>query len=882
MADPCLGFLIVASTLAVACGCCLLQQVTTNKARGLLALLMTVLHTILSGSVMAHVSLAAEFSSQRELSVLHCCADLSQLFVVQLIATRLATKPDRNTLQPQVLAVAGTLLLDSGNLIYMALLGMWDDIAEGGGLPVYRMGLFVWSLRHVFFSAVVHKSCRAADLPGNYRRAMPAALGLTSAIMITVTLVNSEATLPGGYFPVCVLLMFLPHVRASPIQLVYAGFASVACWLDLASGGFIVAHIWFSALVAAADYYQHRHIHNALVRAETTHIVDSADKHRATLLPVLIHAVFVVGFLAREDSTTAIEFGAVMLLADFLYCVIVGWWTLDKVDEQSTSQAKWVCQWMSLFTTGLVMLCMPSGLSSFGTVVGIVIIGAGGLLLVEASPRADTAYLSSQLAAVFVLLVDGVPVVNFIVVAASATFDTSLDAANSTGGVEDGALTTVHLEQGSALVFFAMVVFMYKVLVCLWYSVFELKANCGNTTQTSWAPVTVEFPPTADIRKWSKMTRIFAAVWSFLLLHGVLTLASAKAALNTLGTVPSDGNHCVGEAHPDAFFSDTFRCASPTDMLTVDVVVFLGVAIMFMLLVGEAVNKTRGDEEATWPDSLTAKVAENALQMLLTGQVLYSMLRLRTQPDPLYVLFCMLDLTWVFLLMLSRQFREGYGAVATAGNDRPTITDWAVMYCLEAWDVVNSLIVTVAIARDTEYGWPTWIADTYVVFFVLTLFLFQVSYPFWTSLKRIAMISCFNDLVTDGPMLYLMVAYELYDKSTVTAIAAFVNICIIAIGVVIWPLKYYIKEYFDESGDDDNPVGGAPVDDADDNDDDSSTSNDEHVPPEGAPFSERQVKHFCDATGADKQTARNSISAAGGIVEKAIQDYWNGGGVARP
>eukprot|EP01046_Picozoa_sp_COSAG06_P065650 COSAG06_NODE_16219_length_1013_cov_0.972648_1_plen_62_part_10 len=62
------------------------------------------------------------------------------------------------------------------------------------------------------------------------------------------------------------------------------------------------------------------------------------------------------------------------------------------------------------------------------------------------------------------------------------------------------------------------------------------------------------------------------------------------------------------------------------------------------------------------------------------------------------------------------------------------------MYLLEAWDVVNSLIVTVTIARDTEHDWPTWIADTYVVFFVLTLFLFEVSYPFWTSLKRIAWI----------------------------------------------------------------------------------------------------------------------------------------------
>jgi hypothetical protein len=384
--------------------------------------------------------------------------------------------------------------------------------------------------------------------------------------------------------------------------------------------------------------------------------------------------------------------------------------------------------------------------------------------------------------AAFVLLVDGLPLLFFLADVLSTTFDASLQIQrplNSTAElnstVEQSALMAVHVKHGASVPSIAFLLFMYKLLVMLWYAVFEFKANWGNEEQESWVP--------ADDRR-------FCAVWCSLALHTILTASSAMSGINTLGSVPSNGTYCVGVAHPDALAADTFRCASPTDMLAIDAVFYLGVAIMFMLLAGEGVNKTRGDADRTWPDSWTAKIAENSLQLLLTGQVLYSMLRLRTQSDPLYVLFCMLDLVWIFALMLSRQFREGYGDV--------TWKDWGLMYVLESWDVVSCLIVTVAIARDTENDWPTSIADTYVVFFILTLSLFQATYPFWTSLKRIAFFSCFNDVVTDGPMLYLMLVHKLYDKSIVTAIAAFVNICIIAVGVVIWPLKHYIREALEE------------------------------------------------------------------------------------
>lgn len=849
-----------------------------KKARGLLAILVVVLHTVLSLSVLVYVAIAAKFPSQRELCVLHCCVDLAQLFGVQLVATYLGdssplpSQPAQcnegeaeaggaerwrrlsqslstwfyTKSQRRALAVAGFLLYDSWNIIYMALLGMWawmpgPEISEGAGLAVYRTAFVVWIARQAFFGVLVFKSVKmGGDTPGSCKRAIPAVHGFTSATLVTVTLLSSpaRAPLPGGYFPMCVILVFLPHMHVSRIQVAHVGLLSVGCWFDLASAVFILAHMWISACVVVADYYRNPdgHTKSFLVRTQTTREVDVADDHVLALLPVLVHALFVVGNLSRDDSATAIVFGTVIILTDWLYCMIKGWMIMKDAPEQSTTLAKWIFQWMSLFTTGLALLCSSSGLSVFGTVAGIVILTGGGLLLVLASslgmgssklwplkrlvdpqPRNSeptTAAQSSKLAAAFALLVDGVPVVYFIATIASTTFDTSLEQATTENVTETmTTFTAVHMSHGSGLLFFLMLVFMYKTVVWLWYSVFELHANWKNDSQLSWVPVHAlykisslcgiaysksrnEIYESFDI---AKNTLVFVAAWSPLCLHCFLTLASAKAGLNTLGSVPTNGNHCVGTAHPDAWFTSAFRCASPTDMLAVDIVFFFGAATMFMLFAGEAVNKTKGDMNARWVDSSTAKVAENALQMILTGQVLYSMLRLRTQSDPLHVLFCILDLAWIFLMMLSRQLREGYNADPK---------DWGPMYLLEAWDVVNSLIVTVTIARDTEHDWPTWVADLYVVFTVLTLLLFEVTYPFWTSLKRIAWISCFNDFVTDGPMLTLMIAYELYDKSTTTAIAAFVNICIIAVGVFIWPLKWYIKEVMDVVEEGVPPGGG--------------------------------------------------------------------------
>ena len=86
---PALGFLIVSATLILAAACVLLSQgghLTRREARDVVARAGLGLHTILTMSVAVHVLLAGLFSSQRELSVLHGCVDLSQLYVLTLIA----------------------------------------------------------------------------------------------------------------------------------------------------------------------------------------------------------------------------------------------------------------------------------------------------------------------------------------------------------------------------------------------------------------------------------------------------------------------------------------------------------------------------------------------------------------------------------------------------------------------------------------------------------------------------------------------------------------------------------------------------------------------------------------------------------------------------
>jgi hypothetical protein len=99
----------------------------------------------------------------------------------------------------------------------------------------------------------------------------------------------------------------------------------------------------------------------------------------------------------------------------------------------------------------------------------------------------------------------------------------------------------------------------------------------------------------------------------------------------------------------------------------------------------------------------------------------------------------------------------------------------------------------VTLANFEEINFPNWVTDAYIIIFVAKIVTFQGLHPFWTSLGNIVLISLFNAVVTDGPMIYLMVAYSLYDKNTACAIAMFVNICVVCFSFLIWPMKWYIK-----------------------------------------------------------------------------------------
>jgi len=265
---------------------------------------------------------------------------------------------------------------------------------------------------------------------------------------------------------------------------------------------------------------------------------------------------------------------------------------------------------------------------------------------------------------------------------------------------------------------------------------------------------------------------------------------------------------CISGLHGDAAVIDAVCCTA--------------VVTVTLIFVGEFLNRTKGDADAPWDSSCLLVIAETLLQALLSAQILYAFLRLREQVDWLYALFVAVDLAWIFAQMLTRQWREGWPLARM---------DWLPVFVLEVWDVINSLAVTVSLAHD-DTQWSAGIVDSYVVCTFLTLCLFQVTYPQWKSLQRIAWLSCFSDLVTDGPMLYITITNELWDDNALRSIAAFVNVCLISVGVVIWPLKHYIRGILSI------PDGGNG--NGDDNDDGGDDNGDNDAVEEGVPDQRRQ------------------------------------------
>ncbi len=539
--------------------------------------------------------------------------------------------------------------------------------------------------------------------------------------------------------------------------------------------------------------------------------------HTMVLLPVVVHASFVYFTMLNFPQAVDSSFAIVMLTFDCILAVSKSWLTLndsrpdaerteplltfahsisggfvapDSIvvegnDQQPFSFGTWMLQWSSIITTAIITKAFESSIAADISFAAMLL---GGASLAIVSPRCNLAAkpvkMASRFCALFAVVVDAVPLILFSV----DIYDLSTTFADNSSN--QGA-------QEVAFPLFTGFIFVYKALVCLRYVIFEPVANRSNAERKTWVP---------DI------SNKFHTVWAFVLWQGFLTAFSigrglksafphtSKTAGNSTETAGSrPANFCVNTTGQYMQFDDKsalhpFQCMPPSSMASLDSLSFLACCTVFMLFVGEYVNQIArtgnkvGDPDARWPNTCIATLTENVLQILLSGQVLYAMLRLRVELDPLYVCYVTYDLLFILLLMLTRQLREDYGNVS--------VVDWGVMFLLEAWDVANSLVVVITLAHETDHSWPSWVVDAYCVLFILTLVVFQMSYPFWTSLKRIAWISCFNDIVTDGPMIVLVVRYELYDKNTICAMAVFVNICIISFALVIWPLKYYIQHVF--------------------------------------------------------------------------------------
>lgn len=461
------------------------------------------------------------------------------------------------------------------------------------------------------------------------------------------------------------------------------------------------------------------------------------------MVAMISHATFIMYSVAVSSDAVNLPLGVVMVGFDMVYT----WYKASvALENKAMSMCQFCLHGVSIVTTALLI-----GLAdSFAIkMVGLVSLVAGGLCVAEF--RGLNVTQTSRLSCCFVLLVDAIPL--FVFAIASA--------------------------QGNSFAVPLVLLCFYKTIVCLWFFVLARKANWGNDSDSSWIDLS---------------SREFQAVCGLVLCHLLITLISCIR-----GVQSDSSSTCIGRDN-GGIGGDILRCASPADMAVVDVGFSTAIVAMIMLFVGEFFNRTSGDADAVWDNSCTLVVAETSLQVLLSGQVFYSILRLLVDVDGVYICFVTLDLAWIFTQMLTRQWREGWPLQKM---------DWLPVFVLEVWDVINSLAVTVSLASD---GYSTSIVNSYVVCTCLTLFLFQVTYPFWKNLKTIALLSCFNDLVTDGPMLYIMVANELWDDNAVRSIAAFVNVCLISVGVLLWPLKYLIKAKYIDAEEDTPPAPDTSAD----------------------------------------------------------------------
>lgn len=198
------------------------------------------------------------------------------------------------------------------------------------------------------------------------------------------------------------------------------------------------------------------------------------------------------------------------------------------------------------------------------------------------------------------------------------------------------------------------------------------------------------------------------------------------------------------------------------------------------------------------------------------------------------------DLAFIFLVMLSRHFRED----SAFRKKELKWHDWMFHFALEAWDVVNTVNVAVSL-RDTGVNHAHGVisggellseeidanegadvdfllftahvvpADFFALFSVVTLALFLISHRFfWTSLSRLTRACQITDLLTDGPMLWVTIALEVWTGSTLRSLGLFVNAFLLSFSFFITPMK---AEFAGRRGHD--AAAGGDDDDDDDGDD---------------------------------------------------------------
>ena len=725
-------------------------------------------------------------------------------FALQLAKARVtASETDGVTSMAHYLTAA-FVPFDTANCIFMLIRGVWTPWPISS--TTISVSVVVLFTKHIMLTIVSKRAFedRAYWNEDDHKLHLKTVLLVCSSTTLFVAICSIWEAPTGaidGYHPVCVGMALLAlfastHTLYPSINNLYtpasAVFVCCACWLDWAAPACIIGLMFIYCLGCGCN----------ILLARVDPDAKSLLFRLLYITPAMVHGLFVFNaMLWRPDWIREEAPAMAVLLVDVVVGITASWTVLNAADadgrndDSSSSVAfelhepranqrqlrastdglkpnqiaggMWCCMWSSPITTGILAasLARQTDGSKFGMACCVhMVVGLTMLALVFPSNFCRAVKKSRLACVVYVTLLDLIPLLYYFA-----------------GISQQAKAGVVHEERPVSI---ALVV-VFKALIFFGLAIFETMGNKGNKSASpnaSWTP------------KWNDRKN---AVWLYAVAQSCLVTFSIVRGLGDADNHTSDQTPCVhnvtdvwvGRASIE-FLDGTgltsVQCASKFAMSNIDGLFYLLHLFFFSMFWGEYISQTRGEGHVArrWPDTKLASVLENFWQCVLSAQILYAMLRLRNKMDGLYESYVIVDLLFVLILMLTRQVRDGYGALPAF--------DWAMMFCLETWDVANSLAIAVVLAHEREYAtWPLWLADAYVVLCVVTLLTFQISYPFWTSLKRLVWVSWINDFITDCPMFIFMFKYKLYTDSNVATTAFVLNICILSVAVFVWPTKYY-------------------------------------------------------------------------------------------